>query len=155
MGSFARVIKDNIIQIFKSERGFPEAVSDPFGRKSGIMLFAGKTLFLGSCHNFPIDYQSSSTVMITQSTQMSFAMCRSIRPDYKVFLFQQFNYNGRTNYILNISLESDPAALQALDSFRVLISRYWRITQPADKFVSRSLVHNFHITSKMLCFGKF
>jgi len=93
--------------------------------------------------------------MTTQSTQMSFAMCRSIVPDYEVFLFQQYNYNGRTNYTLYIFLESDPAALQALDSFKVFISRYSTITQPADKFVSRSLVHDFHITSEMLCFDKF
>ena len=55
---------------------------------------------------------------------------------YEIDLYQQYNYNGKSTYTLNVILESDPAALQALKSFRILINEHHSFYTHADKFVS-------------------
>ena len=58
-------------------------------------------------------------------------------PDADSSVILQYNYNGRTNYIINLLLESDPAALQALD-FMIIREENHSFFQviPAKKFVS-------------------
>ncbi|XP_065897512.1 uncharacterized protein [Dysidea avara] len=80
-------------------------------------------------------YNNINTVVVTQSTKMS-GCDQSIRPNRQISLIQQYNYNGKSNYSIHLLLESDPAALQALDGFRIAISRHETFIQSADKFPS-------------------
>ncbi|XP_065897024.1 uncharacterized protein [Dysidea avara] len=71
----------------------------------------------------------NNTIMVTQST--SLWTCNS-HLDSNISLIQQNNINGRTNYTIHLFLESDPAALQALDYFRIHIIGYG--TEPSYLF---------------------
>ena len=62
--------------------------------------------------------------------------CQDIRPNYEIDLYQQYNYNGKSTYTLNVTLESDPAALQALDFFIIRITNHYPLYPRANKFVS-------------------
>ena len=58
-------------------------------------------------------------------------------PDTEISVISQYNYNGRTNYTINLLLESDPAALQALNFMiiRETDHNFFEVI-PAKKFVS-------------------
>ena len=75
----------------------------------------------------------NNTIMVTQST--SLWTCNS-HLDSNISLIQQNNINGRTNYTIHLFLESDPAALQALDYFRIHIIGYGTEVKLVYKFVS-------------------
>ena len=57
-------------------------------------------------------------------------------PDVDVTTFLQYNYNGKINYAIDLLLESDPAALQALGFISIQITGYKSEIIPAKKFVS-------------------
>ena len=79
-------------------------------------------------------FKTNNTAVITQSAMMP--QCQDIRPDYEIDLYQQYNYNGNSTYTLNVTLESDPAALQALDFFIIRIDKHSTLYPSANEFVS-------------------
>ena len=61
----------------------------------------------------------------------------SIRfPQYNYTLIRQYNNTGRSHYFVNIELQSDPAALQALGCVDTAIESYRTFCTPAKQFVS-------------------
>lgn len=76
---------------------------------------------------------------MTRPADLPDRICPKILPQYNVTLISQSNNNtGRTNYTVDLMLESDPAALQALRSISILVTRYdpsFPLT-PANQFVS-------------------
>jgi len=77
--------------------------------------------------------------------------CRSSIPDYKHTVTQEYNNDGTRNLIINLMLESDPAAMQGLDYINIRVSGYRRaITVPANQFVS-----NYVILIQLNLFHKF
>ena len=91
----------------------------------------------------------NNTAVITQSTERP--RCPGITPDNEVILTQQYNYNGRSTYTLHVVLESDPAALQALNFFEIRITGHFKFIQPADKFVSIKYIASAWIVFHILC----
>ena len=57
-------------------------------------------------------------------------------------MIRQFNNTGGSHYFLNLALQSDPAAMQALGYIELFISFYGRYLTPANAFVSlHTLIH--------------
>ena len=65
-------------------------------------------------------------------------MCSKRIPQYNYTLIRQYNYDGTSHYIINLALESDPAAMQALDHIGVSIQFYEQdpLDIDANQFVS-------------------
>ena len=76
--------------------------------------------------------------MINQLADIPDRICPTILPQFNITLIRQSNNNtGLTNYTVDLMLESDPAALQALHSVNIAVSRYPSIPRmPANQFVS-------------------
>ena len=77
--------------------------------------------------------------MINQFADIPGRICPTILPQYNVTLIRQSNNNtGLSNYTVELMLESDPAALQALQSVNVKVTRYDPSfpRTPANEFVS-------------------
>jgi len=70
--------------------------------------------------------------------------CFGLRPEYKQTLIQEYNNDGTRNLTINLLLESDPAAMQGLDSIEITASGYRlggrpgkpSFKVPANQFVS-------------------
>ena len=68
--------------------------------------------------------------------------CVGLLPDYKRTLIEEYNNDGTRNLIINLILESDPAAMQALDYIGIQAQGYpfrGRLRAhevPANQFVS-------------------
>ena len=88
-------------------------------------------------------YSDNNTIVVTQSTERICAI-----PDYNDSLIQQFNINGTSNYTIHVFLESDPAALQALQYFRIIIDGYSTEYKLAYKFVS--MILSVHVGSEFM-----
>ena len=72
-------------------------------------------------------------------------ICPETLPQYNATLVRQYNNNGRSNFTVDLMLESDPAALQALMSINVAIAGYDRISRLANQFVSFSMIHHSYV----------
>ena len=90
--------------------------------------------------------------MINQLADIPDGICRDILPQYNVTLIRQYNNDGHSNFTVELMLESDPAALQALQSVNVLVSRYDpRFPRtPANQFVSFYTIHHSYIRTYVL-----
>ena len=74
-------------------------------------------------------------------------------PDTDISVILQYNYNGRTSYTINLLLESDPAALQALDFIFIREDNHsFFEVIPAKKIVSQytcELVYGMNLVYKI------
>ena len=75
----------------------------------------------------------SNTIGVTQSTRISWSCSH---PDASASVIVQHNIDGMANYTIRLFLESDPAALQALDYFFIRIVGYRSEVKSVYKFVS-------------------
>ena len=75
----------------------------------------------------------NNTIVVNQSTMIP-QQCS--QPDASVSVIVQHSIDGMANYTIHLMLESDPAALQALDHFIIRITGYMTEVKPAYKFVS-------------------
>lgn len=64
------------------------------------------------------------------------SLCSNRIPEYNFTLIRQHNNNGRSHYFLNLELQSDPAALQALEFVDIAIERHGETFVDANQFVS-------------------
>ena len=78
----------------------------------------------------------NNTIVVTQSTALS-EICSGAQPDASASITVQHNIDGMANYTIYLFLESDPAALQALNYFFIAINNGYRSEEkPVYKFVS-------------------
>ena len=68
-------------------------------------------------------------------------ICPATLPQYNATLVRQYNNNGHSNFTVDLMLESDPAALQALLSIDVMVARFNRTSRLANQFVSFTIVN--------------
>ena len=87
----------------------------------------------------------NNSVVMNQFADIPDRICPAILPQYNATLIRQYNNNGRSNFTVDLMLESDPAALQALLSIDVAIARYPIISRLANKFVSFSMIYHSYV----------
>jgi len=78
---------------------------------------------------------NNNTIVVTQSARVPSCLSGANSPDHHILLIREYN-NGRNSYTVHLFLESDPAVLQALLGFRIVVSGYRTQTIIANKFVS-------------------
>ena len=80
--------------------------------------------------------------MTSQNANVPSHICSERIPQSNFTVIRQFNNTGQSNYFLNLELQSDPAAMQALGDIELHISSYGRYFTPANAFVSlHTLIH--------------
>ena len=80
--------------------------------------------------------------MTTQDANYPSPICSERIPQFNFTVIRQFNNTGQSHYFLNLALQSDPAALQALGDIELFISPYQRYLTLANAFVSlHTLIH--------------
>ena len=80
--------------------------------------------------------------MTTQDANYPRPICSERIPQSNFTVIRQFNNTGGSHYFLNLELQSDPAAMQALGDIELIILSYGRYFTPANAFVSlHTLIH--------------
>ena len=75
--------------------------------------------------------------MTTQHADYPRPICSERFPQYNFTVIPQYNSStGKSHYFFNLSLQGDPAALQALRDIEVSVDSDRRYFTPANQFVS-------------------
>lgn len=83
--------------------------------------------------------------MANQLANIPDRICPRTLPHFDLELIQQYKNDGTSNYTIDLMLESDPAALQALLYIRVSIDRYRNYFISPNPFVSKFCDFIIHI----------
>ena len=84
----------------------------------------------------------NNSIITSQNANVPSPICSERIPQSNFTVIRQFNNTGQSHYFLNLALQSDPAAMQALRDIGLFISSYRPYITPANAFVSlHTLIH--------------